>query len=218
VTEPVKSRRYQSSVRMQRAAKTRRAILDAARDLFIRRGYTSTTVAQIAMTAGVNVDTLYASVGPKPVLFRLLIETAISGADEAVPGEKRDYVQRIRAATSARVQIAIYAEAVTAILARLAPLTVVLRDAAVHAPEIAAIRDEISARRAANMRRFVDDLAAHDELRPELDLDETADVIWAMTAAEFYLMLTRERGWPPERYEAWLVETWSRLLCVRAVG
>ena len=80
------------------------------------------------------------------------METGISGTDQAVPAEQRDYVLRIRAATTAQDKIGLYAAAVTEVNARLAPLHLVLRGAAATAPELAGIRDEISEPRAANMR------------------------------------------------------------------
>jgi AcrR family transcriptional regulator len=61
------------------AATTRQAILTAARSEFLRKGYTATTVAGIARAANVAADTMYASVGRKPALFRHLIETSIAG-------------------------------------------------------------------------------------------------------------------------------------------
>jgi AcrR family transcriptional regulator len=129
----VKGRGYRSPLRAEQAARTRREILDAARGLIGTQGYAATTVAQIAAAAGVAVDTVYAAVGTKPVLFRLLLETAISGTDEPVPAEERDYVRRIRAATGARQKIQTYAAAMRAISGRMAPLHLVLRDAAASA-------------------------------------------------------------------------------------
>jgi AcrR family transcriptional regulator len=61
-------------VREEQARRTRLAILDAARLLFTEQGYAATTIAQIAAAARVAVDTVYASVGTKPVLMRLLGE------------------------------------------------------------------------------------------------------------------------------------------------
>ena len=75
------SRPYNVARRRAAAQRTRRAILDAATRLFIERGYAATTVADIAVAAGVALDTIYAVVGRKPTLFRLLVETAISGTD-----------------------------------------------------------------------------------------------------------------------------------------
>src|SRR6266581_4160100 len=120
MTESVKPRTYRSSVREEQARRTRLAILDAARLLFTEQGYAATTIAQIAARARVAVDTVYAAVGTKPVLMRLLVEVAISGADQPVPAEERDYVRQIRAAETAGQKIRIYAEAVTEVDSRLA--------------------------------------------------------------------------------------------------
>jgi AcrR family transcriptional regulator len=198
-------------VREEQARRTRMAILDAARLLFTEQGYAATTIAQIAAAARVAVDTVYASVGAKPVLMRLLMETAISGKDQPVPAEERDYVRQIRAAVTAEEKIRIYAHAVTAVNSRLAPLHVVLRDAAAQAPELGQMWTEIVTRRAANMRLFAQDLADTGELRPGLGVDEVADVVWSLNSAEYYTLLVRERGWPPERFARWLGDTWCRL-------
>jgi AcrR family transcriptional regulator len=122
MSDPVKPRRYRSSLREEQARRTRQAILSAARQVFAERGYAATTIAQIAATAGVAVDTVYASVGTKPVLMRLLIETAISGIDQAVPAGARTTCSRSRA-PSPQDKIRIYAAAVmTDINRRMAPL------------------------------------------------------------------------------------------------
>src|ERR1700710_1654936 len=93
---PPNKRAYHSPRRVQQAAETRRVILDAARELFVRVGYTATTVAEVASQAAVSVDTVYAAVGRKPALLRELVETSISGTEQAVPAEQRDYVARVR--------------------------------------------------------------------------------------------------------------------------
>jgi AcrR family transcriptional regulator len=209
--EPVKPRTYRSSVRAEQARRTRQAILEAARLLLSEQGYVATTVAQIAARAGVAVDTVYASVGPKPVLMRLLMETAISGSDEAIPAEQRDYVRQVQAAVTAEQKIAIYASAVVAVNVRMAPLHLVLRDAAAQAPELAQIRDEIATRRAGNMRLFAQELADTGQLRRGIDVEEVADVVWSMNSAEYFSLLVRERGWTPERFARWLADAWSRL-------
>jgi AcrR family transcriptional regulator len=211
VTDPVKSREYRSPVRDEQARRTRTAILDAARRRFSAQGYAGTTVAAIAADAGVAVDTVYAAVGSKPVLFRLLLETAISGTDDAVPAEERDYVQRMLAEPRARRKLQLYAGAIRAIAERMGPLHLVLRDAAAQAPELARARDEIAARRAQNMRRLAQDLVATGDLRPELTVDEIADVVWTMNSAEFYHLLVQERGWSPQAFEQWLADSWCRL-------
>jgi hypothetical protein len=46
--------------------------------------------------------------------------------------------------------------------------------------------------------------------------DEVADVVWSMNSAEYYTLLVRECGWPPERFARWLADTWSRLFLTTA--
>ena len=206
---PVK-RRYDATGRRQAAARTRAAILDAARDLFTERGYAATSMTAIADRAGVALDTVYASVGRKPELARLLIETAISGTDQAIPAEQRDYVQAIQAAPDAATKIAVYAAAITVIAPRLALVLAIVQQAAHAEPELARLWDQIAERRAANMRRFVADLASVHPLR--LDPGPAADIVWATNAAEMYQLLVGQRGWSPQRYEHFLADTWRRLL------
>ncbi|HUZ52949.1 MAG TPA: TetR family transcriptional regulator [Streptosporangiaceae bacterium] len=208
--QPNVKRRYDASKRREAAQRTRLAILNAALTLFGDRGYAATPMTAIAEQAGVALDTVYASAGRKPELVRLLIETAISGSSQAVPAEERDYVQAIRAAPDAETKITIYAAAMRAIAGRLAPVLAILQQAAPTEPELGALWREITERRAANMRRFVTDLAAVATLR--VAPGEAADIVWATNAPELYQLLIGERGWTPERYEHFLADSWQRLL------
>lgn len=211
MTDQVKRRRYDTSRRQAAAAERRRRILEAASELFRGAGYGATTVAAIAQRAGVAPDTVYASVGPKPALFRELVETALSGTDQPVEGREREYAVRMRAEPDAAATLAIYAEAVTALQGRVAPLFLVLREAAAAHPELAEVWREITERRARNMRHLVADLGPH-ALRPGVTSDEAADVVWTMNGSEYYAMLVLDRGWTPERFTRWLHDAWCRLL------
>ncbi len=171
----------------------------------------ATTIAQVARTAGVHHDTIYALVGRKPEILRELIETAISGTDGPVAPEEREYVQRIQAEPDPRNKLAIYANATRVIQSRMAPLHLALRDASCTEPEAEQVWNAINERRADNMRHLVDDLG-HHVLRPGLSVDTAADVIWATASSEVFLLLTTERCWTLERYEQWLHDTWCRLL------
>jgi AcrR family transcriptional regulator len=213
VPEAVKStRRYTSTVRAEQAAATRRAVLRASRELFAEHGYARTSIAAIASRAGVAVDTVYAAAGRKPALLRELVETSLSGTDHTVPAAERDYVVRVRAAATAREKLAIYAAAVAEIGVRMAPIHRALVEASVSDAECAALRAEISVRRARNMRLFAADLRATGELRPDLSDDEVADIVWSMNAAEYRALLVGERGWTAERFGTWLADAWTRLL------
>ena len=202
--------RYGATKRRETAARTRQAILAGALELFTVRGNTATSMAAIAERADVALDTIYASVGRKPELARLLIETAISGSAHAVPADERDNVKAIRAAPDAETKIAIYASAMRMIAGRLAPVLGMIQQAAGAEPQLTSLWREISERRAANMRRFAADLAAVGALG--VDLGDAADIVWAANAPELYQLLVGRCGWTPERYEDFLADTWRRLL------
>lgn len=212
MTEDVKPRGYHAPRRQAQARRTRRAILDAAARLFVERGYAATTMTAVAEAAGVALDTVYAAVGAKPVLFRLLVETAISGTEAPVPDLERDYVRAIRAEPDPARKLTIYAQAVVRIQQRLAPLVQVLQQAAAGDAELDALWQQIAGRRAANMRLLAAELAATGALRPGLLVEEAADVLWSMNSPEFYLLLVGQRGWDPDRYQQWLADAWQRLL------
>jgi AcrR family transcriptional regulator len=213
-----KPRRYDTSRRAAQAAETRGLVLAAARALFVEQGYRATTVSQIAGRAGVAVDTVYASVGRKPQVLRELVETSLSGTDQTVPAEERDYVQQVRAAPGAQAKITIYAHAIAQIHPRLAPVFLALRDAAGTEPECAALWKSIAERRAANMRLFAADLRATGELRADLSDDEVADIVWSMNAVEYWVLLVGEREWSPQRFGEWLADAWTRLLLTPQLG
>jgi AcrR family transcriptional regulator len=212
VAQDVKRRSYDNTGRRAESLATRQRILNATRQLMLERGYRATTVAAIARAAGVHVDTVYELVGRKPVLVRELIEQALSGTDHAVPAEDRPYVAAIRAEPDPRRKIALYAAAVRAMQARLAPLVLAVRDASATEPEAREVWRQLSDRRATNMRTFVRDLQAAGGLREGLSIEEAADSVWATNSSDMYVLLTVDRGWSPDRYERWLTETWHRLL------
>jgi AcrR family transcriptional regulator len=215
---PPPKRRYDTSRRRAAAEQTRLAIVASARELFLGNGYGATTMPAIAEAAGVALDTVYAAIGSKPELLRHLIELAISGESRPVAGEERAYAREMREEPDARKKLARYARAIVEIHPRLAPLFQVLREAARTEPELAALWREIADRRAVNMRRLVADLVATGEVRPGLESDEIADFIWATNSPEFYLLLVEERGWLPERFQAWLAELWTRTLLTDSPG
>ena len=213
MTQRAKKRVYDSSSRKEAARLTQRSILEAARSVFLDKGYAAATMPAIAQAAGVALDTVYATVGKKPALFRLLIEAAISGKDGvAAPPEERDYVQAIRAETDAAGKLRIYAAALRSIQQRLSPLFCVLQGAGSLDRELAALWKGIAERRAKNMRLFAADLTATGRVRPHLSAAKVADIIWTMNSPEFYRLMVKERGWSPKKFEEWLADAWIRLL------
>jgi AcrR family transcriptional regulator len=65
------------SSRVQRAADRRQAIIEAALDEFIARGYTATRLDDVAQRAGVAKGTIYLHFKDKEALFQELVRTAL---------------------------------------------------------------------------------------------------------------------------------------------
>ncbi len=209
--DTVKTRRYRSALREEKAARTRRAVLAAARELFHEQGYAGTAVGEVAGRAQVSVDTVYASVGRKPELLLAVLDTVLAGGEEPLPAEERDYVLSIRAAGTAEEKIAVYARALGGLLPRTAPLLDALRDAARTDEGCAAVWRQVSERRAAHMLLLAQDLRATGRLRDDLTDREVADVLWSTNAVEYFGLLS-SRGWDGPRVGALLEDLWTRLL------
>lgn len=212
VTGDVKRRPYDATRRRAKSADTRHRVLVAARELLLHQGYRSTTIAAIAARAGVNPDTVYTLVGPKPALLRELIEQSISGTDRAVPAEERDYVQSIRAESDARRKLQLYAHAVVRTQQRLAPLYKVIREAAPSQADVTELWHEISERRLSNMQAFVADVAHAKRLRRGLSRMDAAHYVWMLNSSDVYLLMADERQWSADDIAQWLAATWERLL------
>ena len=78
-------RRYSTALRTEQTALSRRRILDAAARLFLERGYLGTTLAAVADTAGVSVQTVYNVVGSKAVLLKAVYDVTLVGDDAPAP-------------------------------------------------------------------------------------------------------------------------------------
>lgn len=75
---PDRSRTYRSPRREREAARTRREILEAARELFLSRGYPRVTMTDIARAADTAVKTVYASVGTKTEVLHELLSSDVA--------------------------------------------------------------------------------------------------------------------------------------------
>ena len=206
----VNRRAYDSPVRRERAERTRRAVLKAARTHFDRDGYAARVTA-IARSARVSVDTVYAAVGRKPELLLAVIDTVLGSSQDAIPAEERDYVRAMLAAPTAEEKLEIYAAALGRLMPQVAPLQAALAQASVAEPECARVWRQLKDRRAANMRRLAQDLRSTGQVRDDLSDDDVADLVWVTNSLEHYTLLL-ERGWDADRYAVHLADVWKRVL------
>lgn len=198
-------RPYRSSVRDERARKTRRQLTDAAAKHFREAGYACTPLTVIAQTAGVSVDTVYKTYGSKIGLLKEVLDVAIGGDDAAVPLLERAGPQALRAETNQRTQVRMLAAGVTEQLERVRPLDDILRSAAAVDREAAALREDVQVRqRGMAMRTIVGWIAARGPLRDGLSVDGAAHVVWTLSSPEVHLLMRDIGGWSKQSYRVWL--------------
>ena len=122
-------RQYNSTRRQEQAAQTRLRIISAAHDLFVANGYGRTTIAEIALTAGVAVETVYAAFRNKHTLLRHVWFVSSRGYDEDVRLLDRPEVRALLAEPDLATRFDQHAVFVTALFRRIAPLLSALQGA-----------------------------------------------------------------------------------------
>jgi len=211
--EIVKTRRsYDSPRRREQARATRRAILEAARELFIERGYVATTIDAVAEDAEVSPETVYAVFGTKRALLSELIDISIAGDGDAPPVLEQGWVQEMRDEPDPRRRLSILARKGRSILERRAPIDEVVRGAAAADPDIAALWQRGKAQRFAGQRELLRIIVGETGLRARIDLETGADILYAIGSPETYLLLVADRGWSSLTFERWYDATLARLL------
>jgi AcrR family transcriptional regulator len=205
-------RKYDSTRRKAQARQTRLQIVEAARSLFMERGYGGTTIEAIAEKAGVAAETVYASFKNKRNVLSFLFDISIGGDDEDIRLLDRPDPQAVLKETDQRRQLNMFTRDIIKILHRAAPIFEILRIAGKTEPEIAQLVQRLLRERMANMGMVAKSLAANGPLRESLNRTRAAELIWAMTSPELYLLFTRDRGWTDEHYTEWLMDTLIRLL------
>lgn len=205
MTNQVKTRRrYESPIRQEQARDTRRRVLEAARQLFLARGYIATPIGAIAQEAGVAAQTVYVTFGNKRTILAALMDLSLGGDDEPVGLLERPGPQRMRDEPDQRRQLRMMAHGIREILDRAGPLFEVVRAAAAADPEIAEMYRRLQDERLRNMTMVVGWVAEKRPLKEGITLADASDIVWTLTSADVHRLLRAERGWTGERYERWL--------------
>jgi AcrR family transcriptional regulator len=209
MTDASSTRRYVSKRRAESARQTRRAILAAARELFVHQGYTATTVEQIAARAGVSKPTVFASVGNKRAVFVMLRDTAIAGDDAPEPIARRAWFREALDEPDPARSVRLHARNVVRLHRQAGDLNEVLRTGAGADAELRELWLTAERQRRADAATFVASLATKVPLKNGLDNESATDLVWAFTSADTFQRLVRIRRWSLTRYEQWLGETFA---------
>ncbi|MFJ9643162.1 TetR/AcrR family transcriptional regulator [Streptomyces sp. NPDC004244] len=200
--------------RAEKARRTRQRMHDAAARLFAEKGWTGTTVEDIARAAEVGVQTVYFTFGSKRALLRELLDTAVAGDADPVATLDRPWAREVLDEPDPAAQLALQAAGARRILERAAPVLEVVRGAATADPELAELWRLNHEQRHAVQLRFAEALyeKAGGSLRPGHDRAAAADIAVTVLGPETYDLLVTRRGWSPARWEEWAADALVRQL------
>ncbi len=203
------TRRYTQHARAEAADETRRRILDAMRERLRAAPSEALSIERVAQEAGVARSTVYVVFGSKAGLFEALGQDLLD----------RTGFQRIVDA----VALPDAREAVRASLRAAARVYAAERDVSrtiysMESLEPEAVRgtfDVVERGRAEGQRRLAERLAAEGFLRPDVTVEEAADILWVITSFETFDQLYTGRALGEEDTAARLITMAERTLWIR---
>jgi AcrR family transcriptional regulator len=204
MTSPVKGRSYDASRRRAEALERRERVLDVAWEQFRAHGYSATTVAAVARRAEVSEETVYKTYGGKSGLVRELRTRALEGAGPE-PAETRS--DRLRDESDPVRIVRGWARLAAEVAPRVAPVLLLVRDAALVDPGMRALLAELDQERRRRMATNAAALHGAGHLRPDLSVQRATDLMFAASSPEMFELLVLRCGWDLERYSRQLEDT-----------
>ena len=184
--------------REQYAEQTRRAILAAARGLFSKRGYFSTTVDDIAKEANVAPVTVYVAVGGKSGLLRTLTDQW-----SAAPILEATYVL-IRESNDPVEILGLVASTARRIREEFGDIVILMLATAPHDKDVSESLTLATSRYRTSIGNVARRLMELQALRQGTTEDHAVDVLWFFFGYWGLYTLHVENGWTYDRAERWL--------------
>jgi AcrR family transcriptional regulator len=182
----------------------RRAVVEAARTLFVERGYGATTIEAVSDRSDVPPATVYRLFSSKLGILKALLDVSIAGDDEELPVLDRPEVAALFAEPDPEELLAGFARINVAINERSGQIYQVLASAARSEPEAAEILGQYTQQRQQGQGQIARALARAGALRSDLRERDAADIIHVFMSPEVYRLLVIDRRWSRARYESWL--------------
>ena len=199
-----RTRRYDSARRQEAAARRRAAVVAAASRLFMREGFAGTTIARIAEDAGVSEEMVYKAFGNKIALVRAIRDQALAG-EGRVHAERRSDRMQAHEDDPRRI-IRGWGVLAMEVAPRVAPVLLLVREAAASDPALATLQEEMDASRLTRMMHNARTLLNGGHLREGITFNGATDVLWTYSSPELYELVVIRRGWAVERYGRFIAD------------
>ncbi|MCV7229825.1 TetR/AcrR family transcriptional regulator [Mycolicibacterium komossense] len=200
-SEPRRSRREEY------AEQTRRDVVDAARTLFAKRGYFSTTVNDIAELGRVSAGTVYQQCGGKQGLLQTLLDMWTT---DPLIAESMSAVDE---ATTLDEGLRILTDAYLLMYQLFDDIAQVVFVTALHDDDAAASLEAANARQRTALHYFAQKVFELGDFSKSFTPDDFADLAMYFYGAQSGFHFTVSvLGWPVERAKKWLFEQFTRSL------
>ena len=206
MSETVKGRRdrVDNGGGQARTRLARRAVVEAARTLFVDRGYGATTIEAVSDLSDVPPATVYRLFSSKLGILKALLDVSIAGDDRALPVLDRPEVAALFAEPDPERLLAGFARISVTINERSGQIYQIMASAASSEPEAANLLGQYTQQRQQGQGHIARALARAGVLRPDLRERDAADIVHVLMSPEVYRLFVADRGWSPARYEKWL--------------
>lgn len=205
-------RRYDAPRRAASAARTREAVVTAAKDTFESLGWAGSTIAAIAERSHVSRQTVEALFGTKARLLQAAVDLSIRGDSLPVPMPQRDVVREMEQAVSTTVMLDLHARHIRTINARSARIAWVVEHAAASIPQVADLWETMTANRRYAVGWAARTLRSRPGAPSHLRRATVEDVFWVGIDWRTYRSLTQERGLTDAAFERWLRRYYRSML------
>ena len=212
--DPVNSpaRPYHAPQRAAAAARTREAIMAAAKDAFERLGWSGATMRAVADQAGVSIKTVEALYRTKAELLKTAVDYAIAGDIRPVPVVGREPAAAMQAAPDAPAMLRLHAHHVRSLSERAAPIFWVVQQAASAHPDIAGLWAQMSGNRRTGAEWAATTLLAKPGVPPRIGQRYAEEVFWIAIDPGTYRSLTLGRGLTSDDFENWINNFYDKML------
>jgi AcrR family transcriptional regulator len=197
-------RAYHAPRREAAAARTREAIVRAAKELFEERGWAGTTVGAIGDAADVSQKTVEAIFRTKAALLQATVDYAIRGDVDPLPMPQRRSVAQMEAAPDAATMLKLHAAHLRAINQRSARLAWAVEHAAAADPTVAALWERMNHNRSFGVRWATGTLLGKPGRKRGLTRRQVEVTFWVALDWGTYRTLTEQAGLAPDQFEQWL--------------
>ncbi|MFF1571144.1 TetR/AcrR family transcriptional regulator [Leifsonia sp. NPDC058292] len=189
-------RQYDGEARRARAEQVRVQILERAREMLLRDGYAGLTIPAVARACGVSAESVYKRFAGRAALTRAVVEEALHGLGPVAAESRSDALP----ADDLPKLVDGWGRLTAELAPRVAPILLLLENAASHDAELAELSRGLSDDRRARMRENALRLSRAGHLPAAFSTEHATDVLLTYSSPQLYDMLVVRSGWNLAEY------------------